>query len=188
MPRRLLTLVPFALAASLAGCGGEDLGHMLPVHPTSGKVTWKGEPVRDAFVRFHPVDPQTIALPPGETGPAIVLTTATEADGRFVMSSYYADDGVPAGEYVVTVAARPSPGEVDESGNAEERPAGEGDSESTASSPKKPAKPTFARLYADPAASPLKATVKPGEANQFTFELDAVDAKAARPKAARAVD
>jgi hypothetical protein len=39
----------------------------------------------------------------------------TEADGSFVLSTYNANDGVPAGSYVVTVAKRDAPFDVTKS-------------------------------------------------------------------------
>ncbi|MDG3007684.1 hypothetical protein [Paludisphaera mucosa] len=183
---RRLGFAPLAAALALAGLGcGEDLGYQLPVHPTSGKVAWKGEPVKGAFVRFHPVDPRSVQPPPGEQGPPIALTTATEADGTFVMSSYYADDGVPAGDYVVTVTPA---GAAIEAAAPGEEDAGPHPDDLAPAERKNAAWPTFARLYRDPATSPLKAAVKPGGENRFTFDLSAVDPRPGRSRAAADVN
>jgi hypothetical protein len=177
LPRFALLLL---IAPAFAGCG-EDLGYMLPVHPTAGKIASKGRPVKNAIVRFHPVDPKSVELPAGKKGPIIVLTTSTNADGEFVMSTYYTGDGIPAGTYTVTVAPRIV------TGNADAAPAPSADASSSppvgedtsredltpAERIKKPAKPALATIYSDPATSPLKATVKPGEKNDLSFELDA---------------
>jgi hypothetical protein len=86
-----------------------------------------------------------------------MLTTETDPDGRFAMSTYTADDGVPAGEYAVTVAIGPA--EVEDVENSDGPQAA------------KPRKPRLDAIYRDPAQTPLKASVKPGE-NHFSFELD----------------
>jgi hypothetical protein len=191
MFRRLLRAsAPIAVALAAFGCG-DDLGYQFPVHPASGQVSWKGGPVKGAMVRFHPVDPQALQPPKGEEGPPVALATETEADGSFTMSTYFADDGVPAGEYVVTVtplrevgdgAADPEVDPTVPQEDTEVHP----DDLAPAARRKAAPKPTFAKLYRDPAASPLRATVKPGEENRFTFELDAPEGKPTRSVATRA--
>lgn len=186
MIRRLASALALLAAPALAGCGN-DLGFRHPVHPAAGKITWKGEPVKGAMVRFNPVDPRTIEVPAGEEGPELGLATQTGDDGTFVMSAYYADDGAPAGDYVVTVTST-SPAAIPSDpdalpGDEEVHP-----DDLSPAQRKKAARPTFARLYSNAATSPLKATVKPGEPNQFTFELDAVDSKSSRGRIASSVD
>ncbi len=194
MFRRLLRAsAPIAVALAVAGCG-DDVGYQFPVHPSSGQVSWKGEPVKGALVRFHPVDPQALQPPKGEEGPPVALATETGADGSFTMSTYYADDGVPAGEYVVTVtplrevgdgtAADPDVDPTVPVEDTEVHP----DDLARAGRRKAAPKPTFAKLYRDPAASPLRASVKPGEPNRFTFDLDAPEGKPARAVASRSAD
>lgn len=179
MLRRFALLL--LVAPAFAGCG-EDLGYMLPVHPTAGKIASKGQPVKNAIVRFHPVDPKSVEIPAGKKGPIIVLTTSTNADGEFVMSTYYTGDGIPAGTYTVTVAPRIVTGNADApaassiTDDATSPPVGEDTSRedlTPAERFKKPAKPALATIYSDPTTSPLKATVKPGEKNDLSFELDA---------------
>jgi hypothetical protein len=181
MFRRLASASTLVLAvAALPGCGDEE-GYRFPVNPAGGEVRWKGAPVANALVRFHPVDPATVRIPEGREGPPLALTTDTDRDGRFALSSYYADDGVPAGEYVVTVTPLSGPA------GASSAPEGGGEDQAPhpddlpASAKKKAPAKTFASLYSDPAASPLRAVVKAGEENRFSFDLDAVGGK--RPRA-----
>ncbi|WP_165069887.1 carboxypeptidase regulatory-like domain-containing protein [Paludisphaera rhizosphaerae] len=180
MPRLSLILAS-TLALAFAGCGGGDvdLGYRLPVQPTSGTLTWKGGPVKGALVRFHPVDPQAVRAPADEQLAEPSLTTETDADGRFIMSSYLADDGVPAGDYVVTVA--PSALEAIQPIDATVAPA-ETPEDVAPAKGRKPAAPSFSKVYRDAATSPLKASVKEGTDNTFIFDLDAVDAKPARSR------
>ncbi|MFO0845021.1 MAG: hypothetical protein U0797_21965, partial [Gemmataceae bacterium] len=66
-----------------------------PVFPVKGSVLVGGKPAEKAQVIFHPVndaDPKA----PRATG-------EVAADGSFSLSTYTAGDGVPAGEYAVTV-------------------------------------------------------------------------------------
>lgn len=65
-----------------------------PVQPTSGKIFFKGQPVSGAFIAF--------ASPEGakdrEEADAI-----SEADGSYRLSTYGPFDGIPVGEYDVTI-------------------------------------------------------------------------------------
>jgi len=186
MLRRLI-LAPAAIAVALAATGcGDDLGYRFPVHPASGRVSWKGGPVKGALVRFHPVDPRALQPPKGQEGPPVSLTTETGDDGTFVMSTYFADDGVPAGDYVVTVTPlREAAGAAPEADPAvaPEDAGPHPDDLSPAQRRKPAAKPTFSKAYRDPSASPLRATVGPDGANDFTFDLDAAETKTARASA-----
>ena len=112
-----------------------------PTHPVQGKVFFDGTPAPGAMLVFHLItDP---AKKPVRAADALV-----EPDGTFTMSTYTANDGAPAGDYVVTVVwpkplyddlGRPGPNQL-------------------------PAN------YAKIETTPLKATVKSGN-NDFTFEL-----------------
>jgi serine/threonine-protein phosphatase CPPED1 len=71
--------------------------HRKPTHPARGRVLFNGNPVAGAYVVLQslakePRPPRADAL----TGP----------DGRFTLSTYSANDGVPAGQYAVTVEWR----------------------------------------------------------------------------------
>jgi hypothetical protein len=70
-----------------------------PVYPTRGKVVDKsGAPAAGVLVIFTPLD---------ETDPAKwpqgFPRATTEKDGAFVLTTYDAGDGIPAGQYAVTM-------------------------------------------------------------------------------------
>ena len=83
------------LAVSLStfdGCGGDD--GRVPVYPVKGKVTVSGEVPLGALVVLYPTQKGAKELrPSGKVG----------ADGSFTLTTYEADDGAPAGEYVATI-------------------------------------------------------------------------------------
>ena len=69
-----------------------------PVFEVRGQVLYEGKAVPHAFVALHPLeDCQVRAVRP---------SAATDKDGWFVLSSFHADDGAPAGDYAVTVEWR----------------------------------------------------------------------------------
>lgn len=112
-----------------------------PTQAVQGKVFFEGTPTPGAMLIFHMItDP---AKKPVRTADALV-----EADGSFTMSTYTANDGAPAGDYVVTVVWP--------------RPLYDGLG--------KPGPNQLPASYASVETTPLKATVKAG-ANDFTFEL-----------------
>lgn len=89
---------PFAALAAAAlfvtGCG--DTGpERVQVFPAEGKVIWNGQPVAGALVVLHP-----------SAGNPISARAQTEKDGTFKLSTYDTGDGVPPGEYTVTVEWR----------------------------------------------------------------------------------
>lgn len=155
MLRRLLPCGLLALAALMtSGCGG-DGGYRFTVYPASGKVTQKGKPVPKAIVRFHPKDPATTKVPDGQQGPPVSLTTETDEKGEFALSTYLADDGVPAGDYAVTVQIGLEDEEVE---NSDGKPSKRG--------------PAIGKIYRNQATTTLKATVKPDGDNRFNFDLE----------------
>lgn len=91
-------LARFAALAAVAiftlGCG--DSGpERVPVFPAKGKVIWNGQPVPGALVVLHPTSANQISA-----------RAQTEKDGTFKLSTYDTADGVPPGEYTVTVEWR----------------------------------------------------------------------------------
>ncbi len=145
----------------LPGCGGDGV-YRFPVHPTDGIVTRAGKPLPHAYVRFHPVDPDLLKPPAGVEAPTVMLTTETDEAGKFVMSTYLADDGIPAGEYTVTVVAPGTDVEADVE-NSDGKPAPKA---------KGLAVPAALKKYSEPATSPFKATVQAGSPNHLSFELE----------------
>jgi len=82
------------LCLGTAACGGNNYGEH-PPYPASGKVLVNGEPVKKAIVTLdHEGDWGERPIKPMGT---------TDAEGRFVLATYAADDGAPAGKYRVTI-------------------------------------------------------------------------------------
>jgi hypothetical protein len=111
-----------------------------PTHPVRGTVTFQGQPVPQAYVVLQSADPKE---------PRRVRADAfTQADGSFILSTYTANDGVPAGEYTVTIVQRKPL--YDAAG--------------------KPGPNQLPPRYANPETSGLKATIKSGP-NELNFNL-----------------
>src|SRR5437016_104648 len=68
------------------------------LHPLQGQVLYQDRPLDRALVAFHPLG----AFPPGLPKPIAY----TDGEGRFKMTTNQPGDGVPAGEYAVTVEWR----------------------------------------------------------------------------------
>ncbi|HYH68040.1 MAG TPA: hypothetical protein VD866_25315 [Urbifossiella sp.] len=100
---RLLSAVAPLLAAGTTGCLYPTAGPPADpksVFPVRGQVFVSGRPAAGAVVVFHPEHEPAAA--PGPRPQATV-----RADGSFVLGTHAADDGAPAGNYVVTVVWRP---------------------------------------------------------------------------------
>jgi len=69
-----------------------------PVFEVRGQVSYEGKPVPHAFVVLHPLEKSEVR--------AVRPSASTDKDGWFVLSSYHAEDGAPAGDYAVTVEWR----------------------------------------------------------------------------------
>ncbi len=95
-PKRYLVPLGFAvcfiIAGSLAGCGDEGNGVLVPV---TGKVTYKGQPLTRGEVNFIPE----------QAGSRGARGTIGE-DGHFTLSSYGVNDGAHPGKYKVTIVSR----------------------------------------------------------------------------------
>ena len=79
---------------SLVGCGDGKL----PLYPVTGSVLVDGKPAEGAMVIFCPVEGKSSPelqreRPFGNTGP----------DGKFALTTFNKDDGVPLGEYKILV-------------------------------------------------------------------------------------
>lgn len=87
-------LLILGLISSICGCSEKSdrwVEGREPVHPVSGRVTLKGEPVDGAIVIFHSTSKQVSAQ------------GLTDADGRYRLTTYEDGDGAVAGEHIVTV-------------------------------------------------------------------------------------
>lgn len=89
----VLALFVVAMAA-LTGCGDGKL----PLYPVTGTVLVDGQPAQGAMVIFCPVEgsspPELLRERPfGNAGP----------DGKFLVTTFLKDDGIPAGEYKILV-------------------------------------------------------------------------------------
>jgi len=81
----------------LTGCGRSGPPRVA-THRAAGSVTYQGQPVAGAFVALHPKD-QTLSSAP-------TPTATVQPDGTFSLTTYDAGDGVPEGDYVVTLQWR----------------------------------------------------------------------------------
>jgi hypothetical protein len=141
-PARLNRLAALLWLGSLYGCGRSDLS------PVSGLVTVDGKPVAAAQVLYTSPNSRPAA---GET----------DAQGRYVLSTYIAGDGAKIGTHSVTVTARPTI-RVSPAGNIGP-PSGPPKVQHGQQSPV-PVK------YSDPAKPLLSVDVKPGN-NDIPIEL-----------------
>lgn len=89
-----VALIAIWLVLGLAGCGGgkPDVPETAPV---SGVVLYKGKPVDQAEVTFHPQ---------AEGHPGV---GRTDSEGRFLLTTYAQTDGAVLGKHVVTVQLMP---------------------------------------------------------------------------------
>lgn len=123
----------------LAGC---QSGPARPVcQPVSGKVLFDNRPVPEAQLTFHPKQGTMELLP----------TAVTREDGQFQATTWAVKDGIPVGEYVVTIVWKQlvMQGEEKIRNGPNQLPA----------------------IYADPKKSPLRCTIKEGDNMLPTFEL-----------------
>jgi len=87
--------VALSVVAMATGCGKAG-PERVPVFPVEGAVTFEGKPIPGAMIVLHPKHGASADLP---TPRASVVK-----DGSFRFTTYDAGDGVPAGDYVATVA------------------------------------------------------------------------------------
>jgi hypothetical protein len=78
--------------ALLPGCGRSSLA---PVH---GRVTCHGQPVREAGVIFSPM-----AKAPTDRESGKAAAGSTDADGRYVITTYKSGDGALIGKHRVSI-------------------------------------------------------------------------------------
>lgn len=146
-------------AIFLLGLAGCDDGPA--IHPVSGQITKEdGSPINVGLVEFVPVA--------GGRSPRGRLTTG----GEYRLTTSAEGDGAPAGEYVVVIsqpqlavgALRPAPAAHNDAHH-------DGQATKLGIVP-----PPYTRRR----ASPLRATVAPGE-NRCDFTLNTIDSESPKP-------
>jgi hypothetical protein len=100
-----LTLALLTIGLPLfTGCGDGKL----PLYPVTGTIMVDGKPADGAMVIFCPLESSSPELrkerPFGTTGP----------DGKFKLTTFLQDDGIPLGEYKVLVQWIPAGAAYDE--------------------------------------------------------------------------
>ena len=153
MKRLILFLISVLLLIFVGGCGSDAI----PVVKVSGSVTYRGEPLADALVTFHP----TAAGGRAAAG-------MSKEDGSFqLMTQGACINGCLPGSYGVTISKTIL---VDRQGNpivfsTEEPPPGSPTGQRPESRSILPAK------YENVATSGLTAVVHPKKNNPFVFDL-----------------
>ena len=122
-------------AIFLTACGQSE------TVPVKGTVMFKGKPAENVEVMFNAKQGR-------------LATGATNAEGKFTLSTAKLNDGAMPGEYIVTLAEHYTP----ENPPAMPRDGG-------------PLPTRFPPQYGDPSKSPLTATVERGKENDFQFEV-----------------
>jgi hypothetical protein len=132
------------LSVCFVGCAGS--GDNPPTSEVTGVVTYQGTPLSSVTVTFMPQNGR----------PAMGIT---DEQGQYVLSTFEENDGALPGTHSVTITNYsqefdPMPGtpEYEEA-------------------QKNPKPPRFPARYSDPTQSDLTAEVKPGEENEFPFDL-----------------
>lgn len=133
----------------LAGCGGGDDGRPERV-PVSGTVMYNGKPLENAGVTF---------VPKGEGKRS--ATGATDAQGRYRLTTFDTNDGAIIGNHDVAFYAV-----KDDNRNPDGTP------RYSEEDPRwKPPKSIIPDKYGDPRKSGLTKEVTKGKPNVFDFEL-----------------
>ncbi|GAB6166712.1 hypothetical protein JCM19992_27120 [Thermostilla marina] len=105
---RVSKIVGIAITLNVAfwlGCGGS--GDRPKTYPVEGTVTLNGKPVAGATVVFAPV------VGGGSESTPQAAQGKTDANGRYVLSTFETGDGAMPGEYTVIVTkydVQPTPG------------------------------------------------------------------------------
>src|SRR5262249_21156824 len=89
--QRARPILGIVLVSFLASSCSKQGPALYPVH---GQVFFEGQPLRQALGIFHPLDPDANPVKP---------RAVVGEDGTFKVFTNVADDGAPAGDYVVTV-------------------------------------------------------------------------------------
>jgi len=113
--QRTRCVLPLLIAVVASGCSSEPVDSIdKPLFPAAGKVLYRGKPIPNARVTFHPVESlNAVGAVPGPSGagsdtapPPLVRTpfAVVKEDGTFELSTLKPGDGAPEGEYAVTVS------------------------------------------------------------------------------------
>lgn len=143
----------------LCGCSDSGSASRKPVYPTSGTVEIFGAPLAGATVAFAPLEGQPTAF------------GSTDADGKFVLTTYDYQDGAAAGKFKVIVtkttsaAAKTTAEGADHEAEAVAASSHDAEGAATDSANLVPAQ------YANATDSPLNAEVKSSGENVFNFDL-----------------
>lgn len=116
--------------AGLIGCGTPKADDSLNLIKTNGQLMIVNKPAAGAVLLFHQTRAINGQLPP---------RARVGIDGRFTVTSADGGDGLPSGEYVVTVVWRGGSGENGDDGFS-----------------------LVAERYTRTTMSPLKASIRPG--------------------------
>ena len=85
----------FAGFAILVAVGCTEPSNRKPTYPVSGQVVVDGQPAENLAVRAHQIEGFDAENP-------TYASAFTDAEGRFVLSTYEAGDGIPEGKYSLT--------------------------------------------------------------------------------------
>ena len=152
MKNAVYLLIVVLSACGLAGCDATPRMNYDAVElvDVAGTVTLDGAPLPDAIVKF-------------ETADGRYSVGKTNEDGEYTLQFDSVMEGTTPGEKTVRISTAASLGE----GMEEEAPPGEAGEESETQAPPKTER--VPEKYN--AKSELKVTVKPGESQNFDFEL-----------------
>jgi len=145
--------------ASMAGCG--SAGSSLPTLDARGIVTLAGSPVADATVVFSPTAPGGRAA-----------TARTDASGAFILSTLRPNDGALEGSYQVMIHKLTTTGGMS---REEYEKNYEALTTGKMKMPKEVTKNELPEVYQTLETTPLSATVKSGQTNDFAFDLSAAN-------------
>ena len=95
--RRLMSVLFVATCLLNYGCGpsGPQPQNQKKVVPVSGMVTVDGEAVANVRIRLNPKDGYDATNP-------TMSSAITDEEGMFAVTTYFAGDGAPVGEYILT--------------------------------------------------------------------------------------
>lgn len=154
MKYRRIVLLSGLIAASMAsGCGKGDTPEVAPVE---GTVLYKGQPVEGANVSFH------------SEGAPRAGYAVTDAEGKFVVSTFGSRDGAVPGDHVVTVSKA---GEQAPAAATNQPPKPEELTKMYQQNFKTKAENKLPTKYSSRDTSPLKFTVTKDAPNNFNLEL-----------------